>query len=242
MKKPETQVPPGQFADDGSVDSDFLNMLAAEAIQYIHADATEEIVNVLTNTSNTSEAIGATAYKITKGLLDRHKPEAISLEADLSHAIALGTEVTDMLVEVVQAAQPEAIMDPDKVREEALLRATVMHGEEVEAKGDPDAKEEAGVMYATMMQDGTVDQAFQYVDKRSAELGLNTNDTMRAGIELGTGYTSGLLEKNPLAKGIEQGTQNMAKMGKTPEDAAPPPEQGPPPEEPNAPLMPQGGM
>jgi len=210
----QRETPVGQFPDDGSVDSDFLNMLSAEAIQYIHEDATKQIVEVLTNTGDTAEAVAATTYKITKGLMDRHKPEAISLEADLNHAMALGAEVTDMLIEVAQAAQPDAQLDVEKLREEALLRATVMHGEDVEARNDPEAKQEAAVMYAGMMEDGTVDEALSYADTRSVELGLNTNDTMRKGIEEGTKFGAQTLKKAPVAEGVSEGTRQLERIGK----------------------------
>lgn len=250
--KPVDEIPVGQFPDDGTVDSEFLNQLATEAIEYIHEDAKDEVLSVITNTDNTANAIGATAYKITRGLIERHKPAAMSLEADMSHATALATEVVDMLVEVAEAAQPEAVADVDKIREEALLRAVVMHGEEAETTMDEDQKEEAQMIYGRMMTDGTADEGLAYVNQRSKELGLNSNDWTRQGTELGTGFAQGMIDKavkKPLEQGVQQGVQNMEKqvqaapeMAQAPA-AQPPMEQPPmeqPPADPNAPLM--GGM
>jgi len=202
-----------------TVDQMFISQLTAEAQEYIFDTAKEEVRDAITNTENSAEAIGATTYKVTKGLLDKYKKVGISLEADMSHALALGTEITDMLVETVQAMQPEAILNPDKLREEALMRATVMHGEDIEKLDDPEAKEEAQVMYANMMDDGTVDQAMGYVNSRSADLGLNTNDMMRTGVEQGTKFAQDTMAaKDPLAEGIAKGLHNMS----TPGQAAPP--------------------
>ena len=242
MQQNPNDLPPGVFPEETGVDGDFLNQLSAEAIQYIHEDAREQIVDVLTNTDNTTEAVAATTYKITKGLLERHKTEAMDLEADMSHAVALATEVTDMLVEVVEAVQPDAAMDTDKLREEALMRATVMHGENLEQQGDPQQKEEAQVIYARMMQEGTVDEAFSYVNKKAEQHGINTNDMMRKGNELSQPFLKQQVDQNvakqkPLAAAVSQATQAPANppppepqpqpvMG-APEQAAPPPEPQP---------------
>lgn len=226
---------------EGSDEGDFLNSLTAEAIQYIFEDAQEEVLNVLTNTDNTAEAVAATTYKITKGLLERHKRAATTLEADMSHALALGTEVTDMLVDIVAATQDQAIVDKDKLREEALMRATVMHGEDVESRERPEDKEEAQGMLTNMIQDGSVDQAFNHVNARAREMGVNTNDMLRKGTEQSTGFLQGLNQKNPMAEGVEQGVKNMEQnaMGATPphkQMSSPP---APPPAAPVTPA-PQG--
>ena len=205
---------PGQM----NIDQMFIDQLSAEAVEYIHEDARKEVLDAITNTDNTAEAIAATTYKVTKGLLEKHKPVGLSLEADMGHALALGSEVTDMLVEIVEATQPKAVIDFDSLREESLLRATVMHGEDVEKIGDPEAKEEAQVMYANMIADGTVDQGMAYVNERSKTLGLNTNDMMRKGTEAGTKWAQDYAAaKDPLAEGIKKGMHNMS----TPTQPAP---------------------
>lgn len=220
MKQYEDDLPTGMFPDDGTVDADFLNMLSAEAIEYIHGTSKDEVVDVLTNTDDTAQAVGAAAYKITKGLMTKHKPDALSLEADMSHATALATEVTDMLIEVVEAAQPNAALDVNKLREEALLRAVVMHGEDVDKSADETTREEAQAIYATMMQNGEVDEAYSYVNRRSQELGINTADTERKGIQQGIKWaesSASVFNKKPVAEGVQQGLEAQA---------APPPPQG----------------
>jgi len=208
--------------DSMSVDQMFIDQMTAEATMYIFDSARQEVLDAIINTENTAEAIGATTYKVTKGLLEKHKKVGLSLGADMSHAVALGTEVTDMLVDMVQAAQPNAILNPDKLREESLMRTTVMHGEDVEKIGDPEAKEEAQVMYASMMQDGTVDQAMGYVNSRASDLGLNTNDMMRTGVEQGSKFAEDTAAaKDPLKEGIAKGIHNMSLPGEEPAALAP---------------------
>lgn len=211
-----------------TVDQKFLDQLTAEAEMYIFDSAKIEVQDAITNTEDTPQALAATTYKVVKGLMEKHKKVGLSLEADMSHALALGTEVTDMLVETIQAMQPDAIIDADKLREETLLRATAMHGEDMEKIGDPEAREEAQVMYAGMMQDGTVDQAMGYVNSRAKDLGLNTNDMMRKGTEMGKKWgEEQVAAKDPLADGIKKGLHNMSTGPAPPADpaAAPPMEQ-----------------
>lgn len=224
MKRDEQDLPTGMFPDDGTVDADFLNLLSAEAIEYIHDTSKDQVVNVLTNTDDTAAAVGATAYKITKGLMTKYKPDAMSLEADMSHATALATEVTDMLIEVVEATQPNAAMDVDKIREEALMRAVVMHGEDVDKNADETTREEAQAIYANMMADGSVDEAFGYVNKRSQELGINPNDTERKGIQGGLDWVKNhpnFMQKKPLAQSVAEGVELERSR------AMPPPDQQP---------------
>jgi hypothetical protein len=211
----------GPFFPGEDVDSMFLNQLTAEAAEYIHDTAKDEVLEVLSNTDDTAATIAATTYKITRGLLERHKDVGLSLEADLSHALALGSEVTDMLVEIVEVTQPNAAFDPQRLREESLLRATVMHGEEVEKRDDPDEKDAARVMYTMMMQDGTVEQGMNYVNKRSSEMGLNTNDMLRRGVEGHRKQQNP--KKDPLSAAVSNGVQGMAE----PPPAAPPAEELP---------------
>jgi hypothetical protein len=224
------------FPDDGSIDAKYLNQLTAEAVEYVHGDAREQIVDALNNTDNTPEAVAAITYKVTKGIMERHKKIGLGIEADLSHALALGSEVNDMLVEIIERTQPNSGMDFQKLREESMLRATVMHGEDADTIATDDDREQAQVMFAGMMQDGSVDEGFKYVNQRSAELGLNPNDMLRTGGQAGVKQVPQLQAKQrPIAQGVQQGVRNMQEMPTQAPPSlmgSPPPQQAAPPPQP----------
>jgi hypothetical protein len=76
-------------------------------------------------------------------------------------------------------------------------------------------------MYTMMMQDGTVEQGMNYVNKRSSEMGLNTNDMLRRGVEGHRKQQNP--KKDPLSAAVSNGVQGMAE----PPPAAPPAEELP---------------
>ena len=197
---------------DDSEQGQFVDQLTAEAIEYIHGTAKDEVLSAVTDTDNTGAAIGATTYKITAGLLDKHKKEGMAMDIEMDVVMGVATEVIDMLAEILEATQPDAIGNGQKLREDALLQAMMMHTEKFE--GDDRAKEEAEVMLRGMVQDGTADKAFNYVNKRAAEEGVNTNDMQRQGNTLlaDSGYSQNrnAQQERPVAAGVRQGLMEQS--------------------------------
>jgi hypothetical protein len=214
---------------------ELLSQMVAEAVDYIHGKARGEIINQLDNAVDVSETMAAITYKTTRGLLERHKKQGMSMEMDMSLAMGLATEVLDMQVEMWERMNPETQMDTQRLREDALLRTLMAHAENV--GDDPAAKEEAAMMLRGFMQDGSVDQAFGYVNQRAANDGLDIEAIIRAGNQMLTRNHAedpqmqsrrarATAQPTPMAAGVQQGL--MAQAG--PE--VPP---GPPPE--NTPYM-----
>ena len=205
---PEYKDQPGRkMADEGLPeyqDHQLIDGLIADAVEYIHGKAQEEVISALANTEDITGSMAALTYKITKGVLDNNKKAAISMHADMNHATAVGTEVVDMLAEILERIEPEAAFDIDKLKEESFTRAMVMHGEQME--GDPANKEEAGILFEDMLADGTVQQGMDYVNQRATQDGVSTADMERKGLEMAReGARMSVPEKNPVAAGVEQG-------------------------------------
>lgn len=181
-------------------DADFTNQLIAEAIDYIHGKAKTEIVDLLTKTEDTSGTMGAMAFKITKGLLDKHKDAGMAMDIEMNVAMGLATEVIDMQLEILERVQTETPFDPQRLREDSLIKAITMYGEQFE--DDPEAKEAASTMLRGMIQDGTTDKAFGYINKRASQEGANLQDMKRQGMGL---LETNAPQKTPMAEGVQRG-------------------------------------
>lgn len=193
-----TEIPPGLQGD--TPEAEFTNQLIAEAVEYIHEKNIDGVVKLLTESKDTADTMGALAYKVTKGLIDKHKKAGMAMDIEFNVAMGLATEVIDMELEILDKIQKDPLYDPQRLREDALMHAIVMYGEK--HQDDPEAKEASQTMLRAMMMDGTTDQAFSYVNKRAAQEGVNINDMKRQGM--------GMLEqsgpqKNPVAEGVQRG-------------------------------------
>ena len=194
--------------------------MVAEAVEYVHVKNPEGVVKALNSAEDTAQTIGAITYKITRGLLEKHQKQGLTFDVDMDLAMGLATETVDILTEVAERVNPNANMGTDKLKHDALLHATALHGEQyTKEHGDTEqTRTEARTQMRDYMQQGATDVAFDYINKRAESEGLNTNDMMRAGNKVLTGG------KKPLASAVEQGVQ-------TQQEAAPPPVMGQPQEE-----------
>jgi len=178
---------------------DLLDQMVAEAVDYIHGKARTQVVEQLRNSTNTSETIAAITYKVSRGIIERHKQDGMAMDIGMDFAVGLAAEIIDMQIEMMERINPGFAENSNmqRVREDAMMRAITLHGEQVE--DTPENREEASVMLRGMMQDGTADKAFGYVNNRADQDGLNVDDMMRRGNEQTTG------QRKPLTGAIRAG-------------------------------------
>ena len=189
---------------------EILNQLVAEAVDYIHGKARDQVVHQLGNAKDTSQTMAGIAYKASEGILKKHKKRGF--DVDMALAMGLATEIIDMELEMLERISPDvANSNQQQLREDTLLRTMLIHAEKVQEE-NPDAKEDAMVMMRSFIEDGSTDQAFEYVNKRAAREGINIDDMKRAGNEMAMSTVGG--GKRPVAAGVEQAMQ-----GGPPEDA-----------------------
>ena len=120
------------------------------------------------------------------------------MDITMDMAMGLATGIIDMLMEIQERINPgmSENTNTQRLREDTLLKTTMLHGEQM---GDaPETKEEAQSMLRGLMEDGTVDRAFGYVNRRANEEGLNVDDMMRRGNEMLTG------QRRPVTGAIEE--------------------------------------
>lgn len=198
MKEMNPQQPP--VAMEGPT-GELLTQLIAEAVDYIHGKAREQVIEKLTASQNTSETISAITYKLTRGLLEKHKEQGMAMDIEMDLAMGLATEVIDMQMEILERIKPDLGPQAQKIREDALLRTMMIHAEQME--GNPDAKADAETMLRGFIQDGTADTAFGYMNKRAAQEGLSTEDMIRTGNKAVEQMVGG--GQTPVAAGVQQG-------------------------------------
>lgn len=184
-------------------ESDFINALVAEAVDYVHVQNRDKIVELIGKSDDTAGTMGAITYKLTRGLIEKHKKQGLSLDIEMDTAMGVATEVIDMLMEIQERVETDTPINAQKTREDALLNVMMQHAETL--SDDDVSREDAAVMLRGMMQGGEVDQAFGYVNKRAEEEGINPNDMMRQGTELAKQASEARApQQKPVAAGVQQ--------------------------------------
>ncbi len=180
-------------------EAEVVEDMILDAMEYIHGKGTEEIVKALKTSTDMTTSLSAIAYKVVRGVAEKNKATSrVAFDMDMMMGVA--TEAIDMLMEVAEASNqvlPGANMD--RIREDTLLKMTMLHGEQL---GEP-SDEQKGSAQADLrdyMSDGGTQKAFDYINTRAKEEGLNPNDMMRAGNELAFGT------KHPLAAAVQERT------------------------------------
>lgn len=190
-------------------EADFINSMVAEAVDYVHGENRDKVVELLAKSDDTSGTIGAITYKLTRGLIEKHKKAGLALDIEMDTALGVATEIIDMLMEVQERVQEDHSYDPQKIREDALLHVMTQHSETL--SDDDVSRQDAAVMLRGMMQGGEVDQAFDYVNKRAKAEGINPQDMMRQGTELAKQASAAAApQKKPVAAGVQQGLMGGA--------------------------------
>lgn len=232
---------------DDSPEGELLDQMVAEAVEYVHVRAKPEVIETLRKTDNTSATMGALTYKISRGLLERHREAGLNFEVDMNLAMGLATETLDILGEVAERVNPDAAMNIDRVKQDALLHTVSLHGKQLDKEDDPRIREEAKVALRNYMADGSTDMAFNYINQRAKSDGLNTNDMKRRGSQMAMdSMQKSAGAKNKLAAGVQAGLAPPPPVEGIPPPMTDAPPQGmpPPPQGQAPPLMstPQQGM
>lgn len=146
--------------------------------------------------------MAAIVYKTVRGVAENNQATA-RVDIDMDMMMGVTTETIDMVTEVARAAQqilPGS--NEQQLKEDVLLRTTILHGEQLgDENGEFSAemKQAAATDLRDYMSDAGAQKAFDYVNTRAKTEGINPNDMMRAGNEALFGT------KNPLAEGINRG-------------------------------------
>lgn len=186
---------------------ELMNQMIAEAVDYVHGRARDQIVKQLGNAKDTSETMAAITYKTAEGILRKYKGKGLDAELDL--AMGLATEVIDMQMEILERVNPNVVnTNQQRLREDALLRTITMYAENLE--DTPETQAQAKEMLASFMQDGSVDTAFGYVNRRAKEEGLNVDDMIRRGNAMAMDAVGG--GRRPVADAVQNHVETPEMM------------------------------
>jgi len=192
-------------------EGELVEAMILDSMEYIHGKGSKDIVKLLGESDNTSQTMATIAYKVVRGVAEKNKATA-QVEMDMDMLMGVATEAIDMITEVAQSANEiGAGPEVERLKEDTLLKMTVMHGEQL-GEINPEQRQAAATDLRDYMSDGGTQKAFDYINTRAKEEGLNPNDMMRAGNEAATGYKNPIRDK--LAEGISRGL-----MGQPVEDA-----------------------
>ena len=198
---------PTKAAPSSKVDSRELELvedMQADVLEYIHGVGTEQIINLLDESVNTSETMAVIAYKAVRGVAEKHKATA-RVEMDMDMMLGVTTDAIDMIVEVAEAAgQVHKTMNIQQLKEDTLLRTTVMHGEQVPQTEEN--RQRAATDLRDYVADGA-DKAFDYVNKRAQAEGINPQNMVRAGNEMLYGTRTPVEDK--LKEGVRKGLMDQ---------------------------------
>lgn len=226
-------------------EAELVEEMTLDAMEYIHGKGTKTLVDMLKNSTEQSATLASFAYMVVRQAAEKHQATA-TVEMDMDMLMGVATETIDMAYEVAEAAgQVIPGSDVKRGKEDTLLKLTVMHGENI--KGDqpdytPEQKQAAATDLRDYMSDGGTQKAFNYLNTRAKQEGLNPLDMMRAGNEAALG------SKHPISDAVKKGIAGLQKARSEPMPDTPPlmggprtdPVPAPMPEEESALMPPQG--
>lgn len=221
-----TTKPEDRVVNNDPREAELVDEMRLDAMDYIYGRASDGILEALDKSTNTPATLGGAAYKTAAIVANMQKDNA-RVEMDMDMMLGLTTDIIDMLVEVAETADvlPTG-SNMERLREDALLHATVIHGQTLENAGDAKGftEEQQQAAQADMrdyMSDGATQVAFDYVNERAKAEGMNPYDMMRAGNEMALG------SKHPLQEGIKKGLMSNVPTNQMPVANGP---QGPVPQ------------
>lgn len=189
-------------------EAEVVENMKLDVMDYLYGRGFDGVVESLSSTTDTTAAMATIAYRAVRGAAEKNKATA-QVEMDMDMMLGVATEAIDMITEVAQASDqlvPGA--NTMRIKEDALLKMTALHGEQMTAEGKltPEVKEQARTDMRDYMNSPGVDKAFAYVNDRASAEGVNPNDMIRAGNELVIG------QRRPLQVAVKQGLmgQQMA--------------------------------
>ncbi len=196
-------------------EAELVENMILDAMEYIHGVGADVIVKELDNSTDTAATMAAIAYKTVRGVAENNRATA-RVDMDMDMMMGVTTEAIDMITEVAKAAgQIAPGSNVTQLKEDTLLRVTVLHGEQLgDDNGEfpAEMKQAASADMRDYMSDAGAQKAFDYVNNRAKAEGVNPNDMVRAGNEAMFGA------RNPLSEGVSQGlmAQNRPPKPNTP--------------------------
>jgi hypothetical protein len=183
-------------------EADLVETMILDSMEYIHGKGFEPIVKQLKTSTDTQATMAAIAYKTVRGVAEKNKATA-RVDMDMDMLMGVTTECIDMVTEVAQAAgQVEPGSNVQQLKEDVLLKVTVLHGEQMQDENGQfpiEMKQAAAADLRDYMSDAGAQKAMDYVNNRAKAEGVNPQDMIRAGNEAVFG------SKNPLAEGVNRG-------------------------------------
>ena len=191
-------------------EAELVEDMKLDVMDYIYGTASEEIVELLANSTDTSQTIATFVYKAASGSAVKRKATA-TVEMDMDMLLGVVTEGIDMGVELAQATgQVMQGANINQIKDDALLKTVVLHGEQLERTDEQ--KSQAMTDLRDYMSDDGAQKGFDYINKRAQNEGLNPRDMERAGNEAfyGTKHPSKDILSNDIQRGL------MAQAGESP--------------------------
>ena len=166
-------------------ETELFDTLVMDSMEYVHGIATEEIVKILENSTDTTRSIATIVYKSVRGVAEKNQASA-QIEMDMDMMMGLTAETIEMVGEIAEAAgQVPKGINTEQMRHDAMLRVAVLHGEQLEAEGFTDEQRRAAETdLRDYMMDEGMDKAFTYVNDRAKSEGTNPADMKRVGNEM----------------------------------------------------------
>lgn len=190
-------------------EAELVENMRLDVMDYIFGRGSASIVKTLKNSTNTPLSMATIAYKAVRGAAIDRKANA-TVDMDMDMMMGVTTDAIDMLTEVAQAAnQILPGQNVQQLKEDTLLRTITLHGEQLEKEGgdkgfSPEMQEAAATDLRDYMSDGGTQKAFDYINNRAKNEGLNPYDMMRAGNEQALGA------RKPIAAEIKKGLMGNA--------------------------------
>lgn len=174
-------------------DDELFRELSDGISDYLHGPAREHVAQTLSQAGDelddTIAAVGYQTLSEVSKQIEQISPELVSLEM----LLPLATETIDYLIEIADAVGAP-VGDVNGLRERSLMKMIEIHMATLE--DDPEQKAMAQEMFAQFLQDGTFDQASEYIAKKIREEGGDPEQIKQQAMQP---------RRDPLAAGVQQG-------------------------------------
>jgi hypothetical protein len=173
-----------------SMSQELVNKLNKQVEQHIHGQGKEDILAQL-EAAPTADTVAKITYDLIVLMAQQAESRGAGLEIEVLMGVA--TETIDILIEIMEA-MGAPIEGQDEVREEALIKALILHMEAVE--DDPEEKAAAQELLAQLMEDGTMDETMNHINSKAS---ASPEQMQQAGAAMVQP------QQKPLAAGVQRG-------------------------------------
>lgn len=170
-----------------------VDKLNKQVEQHIHGRKREQILDQFSR-NPTADAVASITYDLIRKMDEQASQRNSPLELDVLMGVA--TETIDILVEIMEAMGIN--MDPNEMREEALMKMVLLHMQFVE--DDPEEKAAAQELLMALQEGGEFDQGMEYIQKRAS---ASPEELQAAGAAMVSP------QQTPMAAGVQQGLMNQ---------------------------------